>query len=89
LTKQLEELQKFKTRHHEEAERDEQSWYEMTTRFMNMTFGSPNEHSQSLYTQEVLENITYGLSTMEALTRRTRLTLRHGLLPMRVRLRMH
>src|SRR4051812_13691786 len=45
--KQLTELQKLKTRHHEEARRDEQSWYEMTKRFMDMTFGSPNHHSQS------------------------------------------
>jgi hypothetical protein len=48
LKKQLEELQKFKTRHHQEARRDEQSWYEMTKRFMEMTFGSPNAHSQNL-----------------------------------------
>jgi hypothetical protein len=48
LEKQLQELQKFKTRHHEDAQHDEQSWSEMTRRFMDMAFGSPNDHSKSL-----------------------------------------
>jgi hypothetical protein len=48
LGKQLEELQKFRGRRHDEAKRDEQSWYEMTKRLMDMTFGFPNAHRESL-----------------------------------------
>ena len=48
LTRQLEELQKLKTRHHEEVQGDEHSWYQMTKRYMDMAFGEPNGHSLNL-----------------------------------------